>query len=121
MCGRYTTERETDERGLIRKLAEKNIQTMAITLGVRPEHTAVRFDGGENAIKGAIAVNEMMGSELHLHVETSSDNRVILRIPTIDLTPEQRRNLTSGNSLHFSFASKVMHLFDPQTEESLLF
>jgi len=46
---------------------------------------------------------------------------VILRIPTIDLTPEQRKSLVSGNSLHFSFASKVMHLFDPQTEESLLF
>ena len=38
-----------------------------------------------------------------------------------NLTPEQRKSLTSGNSLYFSFASKVMHLFDPQTEESLLF
>jgi len=103
------------------KLTEKNIQTMDVTLGVRPEHTTVRFDGGENAIKGTIAVNEMMGSELHLHVETENGNRVILRIPTIDLTPEQRKSLVSGNSLHFSFASKVMHLFDPQTEESLLF
>ena len=103
------------------KLTEKNVQTMDVTLGVRPEHTTVRFDGGENAIKGTIAVNEMMGSELHLHVETENSNRVILRIPTIDLTPEQRKGLTSGNSLCFSFASKVMHLFDPQTEESLLF
>ena len=103
------------------KLAEKNVQTMDVTLGVRPEHTTVRFDGGENAIKGTIAVNEMMGSELHLHVETENGNRVILRIPTIDLTTEQRKSLTSSNSLCFSFASKVMHLFDPQTEESLLF
>ncbi len=103
------------------KLAEKNVQTMDVTLGVRPEHTTVRFDGGKNAIKGSIAVNEMMGSELHLHVETENGNRVILRIPTIDLTPEQRRGFTSGNELYFSFASKVMHLFDPQTERSLLF
>ena len=103
------------------KLLEKNIQTMDVILGVRPEHTAVRFDGGANAIKGTIAVNEMMGSELHLHVETADENRVILRIPTIDLTAQQRASLTGGNELHFSFASKVMHLFHPDTEESLLF
>ena len=103
------------------KLVSKNVQTMNVTLGVRPEHTTVHFAGGENAIRSTIAVNEMMGSELHLHVETSAESRVILRIPTIDLTPEQRKSLTSGNGLYFSFASKVMHLFDPQTEESLLF
>ncbi|MDD5899158.1 MAG: sn-glycerol-3-phosphate ABC transporter ATP-binding protein UgpC [Clostridia bacterium] len=104
-----------------RRLAEKQIQTMEITLGVRPEHTTVRFDKAENAICGVIAVNEMMGSELHLHVQTEDEGRVILRIPTIDLTPEQRAGLAAGNKLHFSFTSKVMHLFDPQTEESLLF
>ena len=103
------------------KLAEKNVQTMDITLGVRPEHTTVRFSEDANTIKGTIAVNEMMGSELHLHVETADEGRVILRIPTIDLTPEQRAGLAGGNALHFTFASKVMHLFDPETEESLLF
>ena len=104
-----------------RKLKEKNIQTMDITLGVRPEHTNVRFDDAANTIKGTIAVNEMMGSELHLHVQTSDERLVILRIPTIDLTAEQRASLRGGNALSFCFTSKVMHLFDPQTEESLLF
>ncbi len=103
------------------KLAAKGIQTMDVTMGVRPEHTTVCFENAENTIKSTIAVNEMMGSELHLHVETEDGNRVILRIPTIDLTTEQRASLTSGNALSFSFASKVVHLFDPQTEESLLF
>jgi len=109
------------EEDKCRKLAEKNIQTMDITLGVRPEHTNVRFDCADNAIQGTIAVNEMMGSELHLHVQTANEQTVILRIPTIDLTSEQRASLGSGNKIHFNFASKVMHLFDPQTEESLLF
>ena len=103
------------------KLAAKNVQTMEIKLGVRPEHTNVCFGKEANTITGTIAVNEMMGSELHLHVETADGSRVILRLPTIDLTSEQRAGLTSGNALSFTFASKVMHLFDPQTEESLLF
>jgi len=109
------------EESKCEKLAAKNVQTMEIKLGVRPEHTNVCFGKEENAITGTIAVNEMMGSELHLHVETADGSRVILRLPTIDLTNEQRAGLTSGNPLSFNFASKVMHLFDPQTEESLLF
>ncbi|MDO4740535.1 MAG: sn-glycerol-3-phosphate ABC transporter ATP-binding protein UgpC [Eubacteriales bacterium] len=109
------------EEAKCRTLAAKNTQSMSITLGVRPEHTVVRFDAAENTIPGKIAVNEMMGSELHLHVQTKDGGNVILRIPTIDLTSEQRASLTSDNTLHFSFASKVMHLFDPQTKESLLF
>ncbi len=103
------------------KLAAKNIQSMNIKLGVRPEHTNVCFGSAQNTITGTIAVNEMMGSELHLHVQTADDSRVILRLPTIDLTNEQRASLKAGNPLSFSFASKVMHLFDPQSEKSLLF
>ncbi|MBR6767452.1 MAG: ATP-binding cassette domain-containing protein, partial [Clostridia bacterium] len=104
-----------------RKLAEKNIQTMDVKLGVRPEHTTICFDAAQNTITGSIAVNEMMGSELHLHVRTADDSLVILRLPTNDLTNEQRASLTSGKSISFTFTSKVMHLFDPNTEASLLF
>jgi len=103
------------------RLAEKNVQTMDIKLGVRPEHATVCLGTQPSAITGTIAVNEMMGSELHLHVRTADNNLVILRLPTIDLTSEQRASLASGNPLSFTFTSKVVHLFDPQTEESLLF
>ena len=104
-----------------RKLLEKNIDTMDVIMGVRPEHTTVCFENSQNAIESTISVNEMMGSELHLHVNTNAGDRVILRLPTIDLTDEQRADLAYGNKLHFTFTSKVVHLFNPETEESLLF
>ncbi|MBR2054521.1 MAG: sn-glycerol-3-phosphate ABC transporter ATP-binding protein UgpC [Clostridia bacterium] len=104
-----------------KKLAEKSIDTMDVIMGVRPEHTTVRFQDAQNAIESTISVNEMMGSELHLHVNTTADDKVILRLPTIDLTDEQRQQLSFGNKLYFTFASKVIHLFNPETEESLLF
>ncbi|MBE5796412.1 MAG: sn-glycerol-3-phosphate ABC transporter ATP-binding protein UgpC [Clostridiales bacterium] len=102
-------------------LGRKNIQSQDVLLGVRPEHTTVCFDKNEGAIESTILVNEMMGSELHLHVTTDGKNKIILRLPTIDLTDAQRASLVSGNKLYFTFASKVVHLFDPKTEESLLF
>ena len=114
-----TTVEVTGAKGDI--LARKQAAAQDVILGVRPEHTTVCFDKTENAMESTILVNEMMGSELHLHVTTDGTNKIILRLPTIDLTEEQRASLVYGNKLYFTFASKVIHLFDPQTEESLLF
>ena len=109
------------EEAKCKKLAQKDVRAKDVILGVRPEHTTVCFDKRPNSIESTISVNEMMGSELHLHVDTVNGDRIILRLPTIDLTDEQRAQLAHGNKLNFTFASKVIHLFDPETEESLLF
>ncbi len=103
------------------KLAAKNVGSQDVTLGIRPEHTQLVFDPAANTIEGTLRVNEMMGSELHLHVDLVDGTSVILRIPTLDLTEEQRRDLTYGSKLRFTFPEKVTHLFDPKSEESLLF
>ena len=101
-------------------LLEKGIGNMDITLGVRPEHTSVKFGDTHNTIESTITVNEMMGSELHLHVITEAGDQVILRLPTVDLDEQTRASLVSGSKLNFNFPGKVMHLFDPETGESLL-
>ena len=105
----------------LQKLVDGNAESQDIILGVRPEHTTVCFNKTEGAIESTILVNEMMGSELHLHVTTNGQDKIILRLPTIDLTEQQRASLVSGQKLYFTFASKVVHMFNPQTEESLLF
>ena len=101
-------------------LAGKGIGSQDIILGVRPEHTAVLFDNRENAIECTISVNEMMGSELHLHLTSKNNDSIIVRLPTVDLTKEQRESLSFGNKLFITFPAKVMQLFDPETEKSLI-
>ena len=103
------------------KLAEKGVGSQDVILGVRPEHTMLSFDGDANTIAGTLRVNEMMGSELHLHVDLEDGTSVILRIPTLDLTEQQRASLSYGSQLRFTFPEKVAQLFDPKSEESLLF
>ena len=103
------------------KLAEKGIGSGTIKLGVRPEHIVLGEKAGRNCIPCTLVVNEMMGSELHLHVETETDEQMIVRIPTVDLTNEQRLALTAGAKLYITFEGKVMHFFDPETEQNLLF
>ncbi len=102
-------------------LAKKGVGSQDVILGVRPEHTMLSFDGNANTIEGTLRVNEMMGSELHLHVDLADGTSVILRIPTLDLTEAQRAGLAYGSKLRFTFPEKVVQLFDPKSEESLLF
>ena len=102
-------------------LAKHGAGSQDVILGVRPEHTQLVFDRTDNTIEGVLRVNEMMGSELHLHVDLKDGTSVILRIPTLELTEEQRRSLTYGSTLRFTFPEKVTQLFDPKSEESLLY
>ena len=67
-------------------LEQKGVGSQEIILGVRPEHTAVMFDNQEGAIECTIDVNEMMGSELHLHLSSQNNDKIIVRLPTVDLT-----------------------------------
>ena len=62
----------------------------------------------------------MMGSELHLHVVTESGDKLIVRIPTVKLEDEDRKELVYGKTIYVTFEGKVMHFFDMETEKNLL-
>ena len=109
----------TGEKG--RLLKEKGVEGGEIILGVRPEHIVLASEPGENAIPCTLEVNEMMGSELHLHVYTDEGTRWIVRVPTIDLSNEQREGLINGARLYITFEGKVMHFFDPTSEKNLIY
>ena len=100
-------------------LKEKGIPAGDIILGVRPEHFVLTDKENPAAIPCKIVVNEMMGSELHLHVLEENGDRLIVRIPTVSLSDEQRKELVYGSTIYVTFESKVMHFFDPQTEQNL--
>jgi multiple sugar transport system ATP-binding protein len=102
-------------------LLDKGVTSQDVILGVRPEHMVLAKDSDPNAIPATLVVNEMMGSELHLHVDTEDGTRLIVRIPTINLTHDQREALVPGKKLKVSFEGKVMHFFDPETEKNMLY
>ena len=101
-------------------LKAKGIDSQEIILGVRPEHLTQADKNDPAAIPCTIKVNEMMGSELHLHVVEDNGDKLIVRIPTITLEDEERKAMVYGSTLYVTFESKVMHFFDPETEENLL-
>ena len=116
----YGSKMEVDgEPGKL--LKAKKVAPGEILLGVRPEHINLVDDAGENTINGNVLVNEMMGSELHLHVKVDDENELICRAPTVNLSHEIRAQLKGNHPVHLTFPGKVMYFFDPQTEENLIY
>ena len=102
-------------------LREKNIPEGEVLLGVRPEHISLAPEAAEDTINGTVLVNEMMGSELHLHVKIDDSTKIIARTPTVNLAHDERVQLKNGFPIHLTFPGKVMYFFDPETEKNLLY
>ena len=101
-------------------LREKNIPEGEVLLGVRPEHISLAPEAAEDTINGTVLVNEMMGSELHLHVKIDDSTKIIARTPTVNLAHDERVQLKNGFPIHLTFPGKVMYFFDPETEKNLI-
>ena len=100
------------------RLAAKQVGSMDVVAGIRPEHIQLK-DQGADVLHGKVDVSEMMGSEIHLHV-TAAGRDVVLRVQTADLEKGHRGGFEYGSALNFTFRNDLIHLFDPKTEENLL-
>ena len=101
------------------QLKAKDVPSKAVTVGIRPEHVSFVPETGPHCLTGSVDVSEMMGSEIHLHVNAGGRD-VVLRVPTTELASEHKGGFAYGAQVHFTFRSDLIHLFDPETEENLL-
>lgn len=90
-----------------------------IILGIRPEHISVSVGNEGNGFAGQVDVSEMMGSEIHLHVNAGGQD-VVVRVPTMDLPENYRTGIEHGTEVRFTIHEDLMHLFDKETEKNLL-
>ena len=93
-------------------LKEKNTPDKEVIVGIRPVHVEMSEEG----FTGKIDVSEMMGSEVHLHVNMSGDD-IVAVIPTANLDLDL---VSIGKDFTFSFNPKLLHVFDAETEENLI-
>ncbi len=99
-------------------LKEKGTAPQDITLGIRPDHI-VLSEGGAAAIPATVDVTELMGSTIHMHVNISGKDAIVI-LPTIDLNGEQKNGFAYGSKVNITFGGNVVHLFDKKTEKNLL-
>ena len=85
-----------------------------VVAGVRPVNVVISDDG--TGIDAVVEVAEMMGSEMHLHMNASG-TEVISIVPTLNMDIDE---MSSGTKLKLKLQTEAMHLFDAETEESLI-
>ena len=91
-------------------LAANNVAEQDITLGVRPEHITV----GDTGVEGKIDVHEMMGSSVHLHVNTHGKD-IIAVISTMDMSEAEVASMKAGTAVFFDFGGHNCHVFNKET------
>ena len=92
-------------------LKQNNQQPCDIIAGIRPQHINV----GEGELEAKIVVNEMMGSEVHLHADSNGDE-VVMVIPTVDL----KVDVSMGATVKFSTKPELIQLFDKESGNNLI-
>ena len=100
-------------------LEKNNVEPQAITLGVRPEHIALMGEG-KGMFHGTVDVSEMMGSSVHLHLD-SLGKKVIIIAQTMDFKGEYAEGFTPGQEVAYTFGGNVIHMFSKETDENLEF
>ena len=91
-------------------LKANNVAEQEITLGVRPEHITV----GETGVAGKIDVHELMGSSVHLHVNTHGKD-IIAVISTMDMSEAEVAAMKAGTEVSFDFGGHNCHVFSKET------
>lgn len=106
-----------------KKLADAGCPEKEITLGIRPEHVGIKThksNPGAAYLKAQVTVSEMMGSELYVHATFGEGQNIVIRIPTITLTQQERDNIDNGGIVEFTLTKEAIHIFDKDTEENLV-
>ena len=83
----------------------------AVTLGIRPEHLSLSLPAPKN-LQVTVTRVEALGSETYLTVQFA-ENRLQVRV-------EPDRTFTIGEELWLAIDPNHVHLFDPNSEQSLL-
>ena len=92
-------------------LIANNVPEQEIVLGVRPEHITVEGGVGVDA---EIDVHELMGSSVHLHLNTYGKD-IIAVVSTMDMTEAEVAALKSGTKIKFDFGGHNCHVFNKET------
>ena len=91
-------------------LTANNVAEQDITLGVRPEHIVV----GDAGIEAKIDVHEMMGSSVHLHLNTYGKD-IVAVVSTMDMTEAEVAGMKSGTAVTYTFGGHNCHVFNKET------
>jgi len=100
------------------KLKEKNVPQKKVVVGCRPEHIEIKA-ADDDTMKATVDVSEMMGSEIHLHLDCFGKD-IVVRVPSTKLAAKDRGGMAYGTEVNLTLPEDLVHLFDPETENNII-
>ncbi len=94
------------------RLKRNKIEPQLVTLGVRPDHISLQNGVGVGVI-GLVEVSELMGPSVHLHLNVSG-NDVIVIVPTLGGVTDY-----VGKNIKIQFSGDLVNLFSKENEKNL--
>ena len=94
------------------KLRANETEEQEIVAGIRPHHISLSKDG----IPARVDVSEMMGTELHLHLDTEGQEVVAV----VPINESDAPDIRRGQDTAFTFSPGLLHLFSLESGENLL-
>lgn len=101
-------------------LKEKGVDKQEIILGIRPEHLILSTKDNPNSLKGVITVVELMGSSMHVHIETELNKNIIMILPITNYDTNIYEEIVAGKEIYFSWNIGLEHLFSKETKNNLI-
>ena len=101
------------------RLLANDVPSQPITLGIRPEHVPL-VEKGPDALTGVVDVSEMMGSSVHLHLNSQGKD-VIVIVQTVDVDEDHKGGFAINDEVSFTFSGDLVHVFSKEDEHNLEF
>ena len=105
----YTVELSDEQNAELKKTG---VGDRFVTVGVRPVHMNIGSDG----IAAEVDVSELMGSEMHLHLNAGGKD-IVAVVPTANLSFDA---FARHARVKLMFDARLIHIFDPETERNLI-
>jgi len=85
-----------------------------LEIGFRPEDLEIASGNGDRAVRfpAKIEVVEYLGNQELLHADAEGNE--VIALVSSDM------NVKAGDNVEFTIATEKLHLFDPETDESLV-
>ena len=93
-------------------LSAAGIEDRRVTIGVRPVHMNL----GHSGIAAEIDVSELMGSEMHLHLNAGGKD-IVAVVPTANA---DFNTFARHTVVNLTFDPRLVHIFDPESEKNLI-
>ena len=102
------------------QLVANNVSAQDIVLGVRPEYISLTTADDPEAIEGTTVVKELMGSSMHIHINTAENKNIIMIVRILDVGQEFLDSLKPETPIYFKWNPVVECLFSKETQQNLL-